>query len=458
MHRRFGTYTIMGLLLIGGLTACADTLTQASGDISNLADSISEQNTATLTVVEHNNYPNTIAGFQNTPTPTPGPDKPAEPDKLSLTVWWPDELYPKSGSTAGGIFDSQIDGFMRTYPSYDLEVRQKRSSGLGGILPTMQTAKPVAPNALPDLTLMRRSDMLTAAAERLIVPLDDWAPSDLMDNSLIPNAIALGEIDGVLFGVPYALNLYHTIYRESAFDGPLQMFEDVLDQQPVYLFPAKADQNSQVNWSLLLQYWAAGGTLVTADGTPWLDGDVLNDVLAYYQAGIEAGIFDAALLDYEQPEDYWTAFVTNEANMAFVDSTTYLRHKNNLSNIGLAPLPTSTGATITTLDGWMWVLTTQDPDRQDRAEAFLSWMMRVNQHGILTEALGILPSQQRAMASWDDQTYAGFAQNILGNTQIIPQSQRNNAAAAALQASLLDVFNGVPADVAADTAVAKLEE
>ena len=86
-------------------------------------------------------------------------------------------------------------------------MRRKRTSGLGGILPTLRTAGPVAPGALPDLTLMRRADMLTAATEGLIVPLDTWIPTDLVDDDLLPGTRALGEIDGVLYGVPYALNI-----------------------------------------------------------------------------------------------------------------------------------------------------------------------------------------------------------------------------------------------------------
>ena len=54
---------------------------------------------------------------------------------------------------------SQFDGFRQTY-AYNLDVRRKRSGGLGGILPTLRTAVPVAPRAVPDLTLMRRTDMI----------------------------------------------------------------------------------------------------------------------------------------------------------------------------------------------------------------------------------------------------------------------------------------------------------
>jgi ABC-type glycerol-3-phosphate transport system substrate-binding protein len=300
---------------------------------------------------------------------------------------------------------------------------------------------------------MRRADMLTAATERLIVPLDSWVPPDLASGDLLTGTRALGEIDGVLYGIPYALNIYHSLYRASVFEEPPLTFDDVLIQEAACLFPAGT---TPVNWTLLLQYRAAGGRLADQSGRPVLDREPLVAVLNYYERGVRTGVFGPALLQYTRYDDYWNRFVSAEVNLIDVDAATYLARRSTVQGAGLAPIPTLGGAPITALDGWLWVVTTNDPDRQQQALVFLSWMMRISQQSTFTEAFGILPSQARALRLWSDETYAAFARTLIESGHVFPVAQRNSSAALALQASLADVLGGASADAAADAALAAL--
>jgi len=391
------------------------------------------------------------AGVQQaTRTPTPQPT----PESVQVEVWWPDELYPQADSPAEAALLEQFDGFRQT-AIYGLEVRRKRSGGLGGILPTLRTAEPVAPSAMPDLTLMRRSDMVIAATEELILPLAEWVPNGTLDG-LLPGAQALGEVDGVLYGVPYALNFYHVVYYASVFDAPLANFEHVLDAAPRYWFPASPPPNAEVNWTLLLQYLAAGGRLVGDTGALVLDEEPLLAVLDYYAQGVDAGIFDPALLNFTGYADYWNDFVASEVNMIGVDTMTYLRHKDSVQNIGLEPVPTRDGSALTALDGWMWVVTARDPDHQKRARAFMSWMMRISQQSAYTELFGVLPSQQSALRLWENEAYVAFAQSMLPDARVIPSAQRNSSAAVVLQQSFERVLEGTSAQAAVDQALGTL--
>jgi ABC-type glycerol-3-phosphate transport system substrate-binding protein len=445
MRHRITLAVALGMAVAVTVGACTGNLTTVSTSSSgNVLPASTATPTEILTVSRN------VANLQQA-TPTPQPT----PDKITIRVWWPDELYPQTSGEAEDILLGQFEGFRLTYTSYNLDMRRKRTSGMGGILPTLRTAAPVAPGALPDLTLMRRADMLTAATENLIVPLTDWIPPDLIAGDLLPGTQALGEIDGVQYGIPYAVNMVHSVYRASVFEEAPLSFSDVLIQKPVYLFPAGT---TPVNSTLLLQYRAAGGMLVDEDGAPTLDRDPLVAVLNYYARGVEEGLFDPALLQYTHFDEYWNRFASGEVNLIGVDSMSYLAHKSSVQNVGLAPIPTLGGTPITTLDGWMWVVTTNDPDRQQQALVFLSWMMRISQQSSYTEAFGILPSQQRALRLWNDEQYAQFAQNLIASAQIIPLAQRNNNAALALQTSLADVLGGTAADTAADAALAMLAE
>jgi ABC-type glycerol-3-phosphate transport system substrate-binding protein len=180
-------------------------------------------------------------------------------------------------------------------------------------------------------------------------------------------------------------------------------------------------------------------------------------VLDFYAQGVRQGIFSASLLNYTTYGDYWNSFVSAETNMVGVDSVSFLSRRTSVQNMGLGPIPTLGGARIAALDGWLWVLTTTDPDHQQQARAFLSWMMRISQQSAYTEVLGILPSQTRALRLWDDVGYAEFAQELLPGAQIISQAQRSSSAAVALQESFRAVLEGASVSVAADAALARLE-
>lgn len=445
---------LVGMLLVAAVSACASGAPVSIESSRGMEPTIAAETPSPETLNASRNAEGALRepARQAPLTPSPQPTR----DPLRIQLWWPDELYPKNDPEAERVLLDQFDGFRRTYATYNLDVRRKRASGLGGILPTLRTALAVAPRAAPDLTLMRRSDMIAAATEGLIVPLEEWLPADIL-TGLAPGARALGEIDGVLYGLPYVLNIYHVVYRLSVFDAPLLTFDDVLERQPEYLFPAGTGAGTLVGWTVLLQYLAAGGSLVDVAGNPALNRDALLTVLEYYEQAVALDIFDPALLDYAQFDVYWDAFEAGEANMIMVDTATYLKRREDVPNAGLAPIPTHDGSPLTALDGWMWVLTTQDPDHQRQARAFLSWMMRINQHSDFTETVGLLPSQVGALRLWDDVEYALFAQDLLAAAVIIPAAQRNNSAAVALQTGLVAVLNGTPARQAADQVLASLE-
>ncbi|MBI5957570.1 MAG: extracellular solute-binding protein [Chloroflexi bacterium] len=444
--RQSGFLTMIGMVLALGLSACAGELVETP---------VIVEETPTAPLPEGSSVLPASRGLsleRGLEAATPTPNAQAALQAVSVRVWWPEELYPQDAGAAENVLLAQFEDFRLTYTSYVLEVRRKRTNGMGGILPTLRTASPVAPSAMPDLTLMRRADMVTAATEGLIVPLENWLPPDLMGD-LLPGTRALGEIDGVLYGLPYTLNIYHNVYRISPSEQVPLTFAGVLEQQPVYLFPAGALSG---NWTLLLQYRAAGGRLVDDSGSSVLDRPALVTVLDYYAKAVEAGIFDPSLLNYADVDGYWDSFVSTGIDMAAVDSATYLRRKSSLHNVGVTPIPTESGSPVTALDGWVWVLTTQDPDRQTRARAFLSWMMRISEQSLFSEAFGILPSQKRALRLWEDQDYAQFAQGLVAAAELIPDTQRTGGAAEALQTGLAAVLEGASAETAADAALGQL--
>lgn len=392
-------------------------------------------------------------------TPTPAATLTVEEStRPEIVVWWPAALAPAPESPAAQIFDSQLADYADHRGSAP-HVRIKRLEGTGGILSTLRTAGLVAPAALPDLTLLPYKDLSVAVNAGLVYPLDAQLP-ETFARDLYPQALALGEIEDTLYGIAYTLQITHLLYRETVFDVPPTTLEAVLAQGQPFAFPAGVE--SGVSETVLLQYLAAGGRLAGEDGTPLLDEEPLLTVLDFYEQAVAEGLAGPELLDYTSVADYWGDFLSGALSLALVDSTTYLNVHGLVPNAVAAPVVTdsdssSGGASYATLRGWMWVLTTADPDRQTAAIDLLDWLMQAEHQFELTRALGWLPSQPGTLRMWPQDDYRMLVSDLLTNGHLLTTNARTPSADA-LQAALITVLRGEQSAVdAAAAALASLE-
>jgi hypothetical protein len=104
-------------------------------------------------------------------TATGTPDA-ATPEPIRLTVWWPEPLAPQGDADASAELSRQLDTFQAAQSGLLIESRLKKADDIGGVLATLRAASAVAPGALPDVTLLRRTDLLLAVTEGLVRPLE----------------------------------------------------------------------------------------------------------------------------------------------------------------------------------------------------------------------------------------------------------------------------------------------
>lgn len=377
------------------------------------------------------------------------------PDPITVRVWWPDSLYNADNQNIVDILEAQFENFNNTHPFIHAEVRLKRSEGQGSIISTLLAAEEVAPGAIPDLVLLRRDDLALAVQNGIARPMEDWVPDTIRDG-LLPNTLALGQIDTRLYGLPYLLRIDHLVFRTSAFDTSPTTYEDVLNSDSGFLLPGGLQPNQSVNNVILGQYLAEGGRLVDESGIPILDEIPLQKVISFYENGVQQGIFNPEILGYDLPVDYWSRFAQGDATLAVVSSTDFLQRQSGLQNVSFAALPAQASDALTLLDGWMWTLTTGNPEQQDGALEFLKWMMRVDQQAEFSEAISILPSLTPALRIWSNDTYTQQVMRWLPESLILPIDQRNNPAAVQLQAAFAAVINGMSAEDAVSEALKNL--
>ena len=417
--RRYAVLWLLGIALL--IAAC-------SGDNQSAED---------MTPTLNATVPPTLAV---TAAPLAAEITPEAVEPTEIHIWWPDTIAPPGNSDASALLTSQIEGFQTARADVLVSSRLKKIDGAGGIITSLRSASAVAPGALPDLTLIRREDLAAAAQAGLIQPLEGLVSSAILGD-LYTSALALGQVNGELYGLPYALQVQHVAYQgESAADDLTWRLEDVLARDISFVFPA-AGRSGGIGDVFLLQYLAAGGSLLE-DGTLSLNADALHDTLAFYEQGVRTGTISSSVLDYNSAIVYQDQLADGVIDAGLVTSTGYLDLLASGVDLQPAPIPTVSGQPVTVLSGWMWVLVTNDANRQALVADFLSWMLDAERQGQYTHAVHLLPSQRTALRQWDETGYVEFLSGLLTNARLPLPEGAGGTVSRALQNALTAVLSG----------------
>ncbi len=378
-----------------------------------------------------------------TDTPLPTPilvDTTSEPDSNaspSLRVWWPDALAPSGNEKAALMLADYVDTFRATIPELTVELRMKKSQDSGGIFDTLRTANTVAPAALPDITLLRRSDLLAAVEAGLIQPMQGQVTSAVLGD-LYPAALDLSRVDGTLYGLAYALDVEHIAYRPVVLSGNFALFTDVLKDKQKFVFPAGVTEG--LSDVLYLQYLSAGGSINDlVQGKP--NADALLTVLNFYKQAVDDGIIDPSVLDYARPDDYLFQLAQGKFDAGLITSTQYLNLLANGQSLEAAPIPLADGEPSTIVNGWMWVVITKNKDQQVLALRFIEWMMEANRLAAYSQQINMLAGRRAAMRLWEAGTYTDLANRLLANARL-PLTDGDAGALRAMENALAAVIAG----------------
>lgn len=372
--------------------------------------------------------------------PSPTPTSTAEPTPLALptmVIWWPEPLAPLNNAEANEVLSEQISAFKAAQGNLEVQLRRKLEGGLGGVLSTLRTASPVAPGALPDLTLMRRSDLMAAAQAGLIYPIEGQI-SSVVSNDLYQAALALGRVDGDLYGLPYMIHVEHMAYHIDELSDIPATFDDMLDDNVSFALPVS--QADQINSVLMTQYVDAGGELPQA-GSDAVNADALFTTLKFYEDAVAAGLVNPAVINYTSAEDYQSNLVAGTLDAGIVNSTLFLNLMNAGVELDFGSVPTESGTTTGQLNGWMWVMTTSSTDRQALAARFINWMMNSDRQGAYSRAVNMIPSQRAALLTWEDGPYMRFLGQVLDNAVLPLSDAEGGLTGRAMQNALIAVLS-----------------
>lgn len=374
----------------------------------------------------------------------------------TLTVWIPASLISDTNSEAYQQLLAHTAQFSAD-TNITVNYRIKAVGTMGGIMSTIRSGSIVAPGALPNIALIRRSDLLSAQAPTLLQSLENLFSSALLND--LNSALKLGQVPNndqiELFGLPYFVSVQHTVTNQSSDTNPTVLTFDKVLMGDTLLLPAERDNG--LNQIVYLQYLAAGG-VPPRNGEITVNPDALQTVLKFYETAVEQGIITPDILDYRSSSAYRTDFMNNTEglNYGIFTSSEYLSMLQQDSNLHHATIPTASGDSITTLNGWVWIMVTPDPTQQDLSVRYLNWMMQPEFHAELSNELKQLPAQQSALvASLPDSIEPVFIEDLLSNAILpLPESE-GGTVPRAMQEALIQVING---DISAEEATLDVVE
>jgi len=245
-------------------------------------------------------------------------------------------------------------------------------------------------------------------------------------------------VDSRMYSLAYMLETQFIAHNADT--APESSFDAMLAAGNPLALPA--GRSSGLGNVLLAQYVGSGGTPPGDNPSEFqFDPDILEAVYAFYEQGVQTGMIEPEVAQYTSSAAYIPLLTDGDLTAALLNSTTLMGLNAAGARLQTSALPTIDGDPVGMVDGWMWVLTTADPDQQALALDFISWMMRANQHRRYAEVIHMLPSQQDVLQDIDAQLIDNaLTDEILSNGIIVENTGTTGSILRALQSGLLAIL------------------
>ncbi len=392
-----------------------------------------------------------VEDFTPTPEITSTPIVTPEPI-TQLTLWVPPEMDPTLDTEASQIFSDRLQAFSDQNEGIDVNVRVKAASGVGGLLDALTATNAAAPDALPDLIALPRSDLEIAALKNLIFSLDGL--TDIPDDSdWFGFTREMALLQGSSFGLPFTADSLVLIFHGSNFEQIPASWADVFETDAVFAFPAESEQ-SLFQMSL---YQTFQGSLQDNQRRPMLEVTPLTETFRLFQQGVEAGVMSENLLQYQTDAQVWTAFQEGQADIVVTWLSNYLQSAPG--DVVLAPLLPLDYPSVSLGTGMSWALATPDVNRQAFSIALAEFLTDPEFLAEWNAALGYLPPRPSALDNLQDGILRSTLNQIALMTRLQPSNDIISSIGPIIRDQTHQVLQGlVDPSQAAQVAVESLEE
>lgn len=389
-----------GLLVLFSLWGC----NPASGTAPNPTVSGSQTATANGTQTINSATPD----IQATPSPGEG--------QAVLTVWLPPQFHLSRDTEASRLLQARIDAFENAHTGLQIEVRAKAESGEGGMLNTLAAANSAAPAALPDLVLLPRILLESAALKGYLRVMDDLGGA-LEEEDWFDYAREMGRVQNSIFGIPFAGDLLVMVYDEQKTGDDLpQTWAETLAITHTLGFSAG---DPQAMFTIAL-YNSAGGTLRDEQGLPMLDEEILTRVLDIYAQANRTGHMPFWLMQYSNDNQTLDLYRNGQVDLLVTWRSALERGLGYPAVSNFTSMPTEDGEFYSLASGYVWVLTGLSTDRQMLALELAKYLSDPTLQAEWNLLTGYLPPRQQALEIWPENAGRAMIQNLSQSAQLSP--------------------------------------
>ncbi len=354
--------------------------------------------------------------LEGTPTPDPLPvDEPTPSPITDLTIWVPPDMDPSLETDSSTLFANRLQSFSDLHGGIDINVRVKAASGAGGLLDSLTATNAAAPAALPDLIVLSRPDLETAALKGLIFPLDGLTeiPDD-PDWYGFSQDMAL--LQGSTFGLPFAADSLVIVYRPGNIPEFPETWDELVESGIVLAFPSESDQ---ALFPLAL-YQAEGGRIIDSQRRPLLEVEPLTEVFRLFEAGLETGTFPDWLNQYQTQGQVWTAFRDGQVDQVVTWSSNFL--KEIPADAMMMPLHPGSEATVTIGTGLIWTIPTLEEHRHPIAIQLAEYLVQPEYLSAWTSESGYIPPRPSSLEGWQNQSLRSIVSQVALMTRLRPSN------------------------------------
>lgn len=340
-------------------------------------------------------------------TPTPAPPQ-------DIVVWAVSDVVGIE------LLESQIEEFTSTQSSPETTVvlEPKAANGPGGIQRYLEAAPAVAPSILPDLVLIPFSQLPQFVDAGLVFPLTPYIGAEEF-NDLYPAGRTISRVGEQFFGYPYTFtNFNHLVVNRVTVTQTLTTEWNEFAALPnQFVFAGAGSDGADL---LLMLYMAEGGTLRDETGRIRLEEEPLRSALTRIATAAENGLIVSNSNQITTQNSSWDIFRNGTADIIMTDSQLYRNQIDQISGADFAPLPGPQEAIPARTKGFVWAITTADPQRQLLAAELLNFLISPANMGIFSVQTLSLPTRRSAFDSWSPDPYSTFLQDQLERAAVYP--------------------------------------
>lgn len=416
-----------------------------SEPVAAITNTVLPSDTTPVSTAEAEEENQQTAAITSTPEFTP------TPEIKTIELWVPQQFDPAGNTESGPVLTSLITQFTAENPDTNVVIRVKANEGESSTLNTLAAAKNAAPDVIPSLILLSRSEMETAVQKGLVQPISTELFAD--QYTWYSYARQSAVIDSTVYGIPILGDALVLTYRVSKSGAAFVDWPDILTRgMPIAFVPS-----SQTALFPTFIYKAMGGKTTNDQGLTYLDQSKLTDSLNFFLEGGQKGVFPPSIAQVPDQTQNWQLFNDGTVNLIISQFSTF-RHFES-TDISAIALPLFEGTEVYPLAfTWNLVLTEDKPELQRLAVKFAERMAEPGFNDDWALASGYLPVRDTDHLAWADNSQNQTMLTISESAGLIPNNATMNKILPLINNAVSQVIKNTSSpEAAAQEAVANLK-